>query len=114
MSTEEPASHADLDPRLTHLRQGPGGTHARMVDVGGKPTSRREALARARVRFPSGVLEGVLAGRGPKGAVTEVARIAGIQAAKRTSELIPMCHPLTIDQIEVLFDEVRADLLEVR
>jgi len=83
-----------------------------MVDVGGKPVTERSALARARVRFPAGLLERVLAGGGPKGPVTEVARAAGILAAKRTGELIPMCHPLGLDHVEIAF-QVAGDVLEV-
>jgi cyclic pyranopterin phosphate synthase len=85
-----------------------------MVDVGAKAVTERAALARARVRFPAGLLRGVLAGGGPKGPVTEVARIAGIQAAKRTSEWIPLCHPLPLDHVDVEFEELDGDLLEVR
>lgn len=98
---------------LTHLRRGPAGTEARMVDVGAKPTTGREALARARVRFPAGRLAEVLAGSGPKGPIQEVARVAGIQAAKRTAELIPMCHPLGLDAVEVRFEQRGPDLLEI-
>jgi cyclic pyranopterin phosphate synthase len=96
------------------LRKGPQGVEARMVDVGGKSVTRREAVARARIRFPAGVLADVLAGQGPKGAVLEVARIAAIQGAKRTSDLIPMCHPLSLDAIDIEFEECQQDMLEVR
>jgi len=85
-----------------------------MVDVGAKPTTAREALARARVRFPPGVLPALLAGEGPKGAAIEVARVAAIQSAKRTSEWIPLCHPLPLDGVEVTFERPAADELEVR
>lgn len=85
-----------------------------MVDVGGKPSTARSALARARVRFPSGLLERVLAGRGPKGAVEEVARVAGILAAKRTGDLIPMCHPLGLDVVAIEFTRLEPGCLEIR
>jgi cyclic pyranopterin phosphate synthase len=85
-----------------------------MVDVAGKEETDRSALARALVRFPKGVLDTVLAGTGPKGPVQEVARAAGILAAKRTAELIPMCHPLGLDHVEITFERIEADLLEVR
>lgn len=85
-----------------------------MVDVGAKAVTGRRALARARVRFPAGVLARVLSGAGPKGAVEEVARVAGILAAKRTGDLIPMCHPLGLDHVELTFETVGEDLLEVR
>lgn len=85
-----------------------------MIDVGEKVVTERRALARARVRFPPGVLARVLAGSGPKGPLEEVARVAGILAAKRTGDLIPMCHPLGLDHVEVTFDTPGEDLLEVR
>jgi cyclic pyranopterin monophosphate synthase len=78
---------------LTHLdRDG----QARMVDVGGKAATERRALARAVVKVTPETARKVLAGDAPKGDVIGVARIAGIQAAKRTSELIPLCHPLAL------------------
>jgi cyclic pyranopterin phosphate synthase len=87
---------------------------ARMIDVGAKPQTEREALARARVAFPPGVLPALLAGEGPKGAAIEVARVAAIQAAKRTSEWIPLCHPLSLDGVEVAVERPAPDELEVR
>jgi cyclic pyranopterin phosphate synthase len=85
-----------------------------MVDVGKKPLRARSALARARVRFPAGLLERVLGGGGPKGPIEEVARCAGLLAAKRTAEIIPMCHPLGLDLVEVHFEPAGQDLLEIR
>jgi cyclic pyranopterin phosphate synthase len=107
---------ADALAGLSHLRTGPDGLESRMVDVSAKPATAREALAAARVRFPSGVLDVVLAGGGPKGPVTEVARVAGVMAAKRTGEWIPMCHPLALDFVEIRFERVvdEPDCLEVR
>lgn len=84
-----------------------------MVDVGAKPTTDRSAIARARVRFPKGVLRRVLEGAGAKGPVTEIARAAGLLAAKRTGDLIPMCHPLGLDHLEIRF-EPDGDCLEIR
>ncbi|MCB9916172.1 MAG: cyclic pyranopterin monophosphate synthase MoaC [Planctomycetes bacterium] len=92
------------DPELSHVVQGAAGAESRMVDVGGKARTAREAVAEARVRFPAGLLERVLREGGPKGPVTEVARVAGLLAAKRTGELIPMCHPLGLDVVEIAFD----------
>ena len=83
---------------LTHLDAD--GT-ARMVDVGAKPVTARRALARAVVRMTPQTAARVAAGDAPKGDVLGVARIAGIQAAKRTGELIPLCHPIGLDVIEV-------------
>ena len=102
------------DRRLGHVGPGEDGPASRMVDVASKPTTSRSALARARVRFPRDVLARVLADEGPKGAVREVARAAGILAAKRTGDLIPMCHPLGLDHLEVRFERVGEDVLEVR
>ena len=85
-----------------------------MVDVGAKAPSARTALARARVVFPPGVLSVVLGGGGPKGPVLEVARTAGILAAKRTDELIPMCHPLALHHVEVAFEALDDERLEIR
>jgi len=73
--------------------------HARMVDVSGKSPSRREAEASAFVELNSAVLAALP--NNPKGDPLEVARLAGIMAAKRTSELIPMCHPLALAHIDV-------------
>jgi len=99
---------------LTHVAHGAAGSQSRMVDVGEKPASARRALARARVHLPAGTLRGVLAGAGPKGAVTEVARVAGILAATRTAEWIPMCHTLALDSVRIEFEERDGDVLEVR
>jgi len=75
-----------------------------MVDVGGKEVSTRTAVAEALVQMSAGVLTQVLSEGGPKGPILEVARVAGIQAAKRTQELIPMCHSLALDWVQVDFD----------
>ena len=113
---EPAASPPGLAGPLSHL--GPadaGGRRAAvMVDVGGKPSARRTALARALVVFPSGLLGPLLAGAGPKGPIEEVARIAGILGAKRTGELIPMCHPLGLDHVAVEVVRLGPDTLEVR
>jgi cyclic pyranopterin phosphate synthase len=69
---------------------------ARMVDIGGKPVTHRIAVAGAFVEMAAPTLDMIVAGTAPKGDVLATARIAGIMAAKRTSELIPMCHPLGI------------------
>ena len=72
-----------------------------MVDVGGKPVSDRRAVARAVVRMSPGTAELVVRGDAPKGDVVGTARIAGIQAAKRTAELVPLCHPLPLSFVDV-------------
>jgi cyclic pyranopterin phosphate synthase len=83
---------------LTHLDDE--GT-ARMVDVGDKPVADRRAVARSIVRMAPATAAAVAAGDAPKGDVLGTARIAGIQAAKRTGELIPLCHPLGLDHVDV-------------
>ena len=83
---------------LTHV--DPEGS-ARMVDVGDKPVTERRAVARAVVRMSPATAAAVVAGDAPKGDVLGIARIAGIQAAKRTGELIPLCHPLGLDHVNV-------------
>jgi cyclic pyranopterin monophosphate synthase len=86
------------DPKLTHLD---AAGQARMVDVGEKPATERRAVARAVVEVSPATAAAVAAGDAPKGDVLGVARIAGIQAAKRTSELIPLCHPLALSFVGV-------------
>jgi cyclic pyranopterin phosphate synthase len=83
---------------LTHLDDA---GRARMVDIADKPATQRRALARAVVALSPQAAARVKAGDAPKGDVLGVARIAGIQAAKRTSELIPLCHPLALSFVGV-------------
>jgi cyclic pyranopterin phosphate synthase len=94
---------------LTHLdEQG----NARMVDVGGKAETRRVAVASGRIRMSPEALAAIRDGDVPKGDVLAAARIAGIMAAKKTAELIPLCHPLALDSVTIDFvledDAVRA------
>ncbi len=77
---------------------------SRMVDVGDKPATRREARAAAIVRMQPATLQLITDRKLAKGDVLEVARLAGIMAAKRTSEWIPLCHPLPLDAVEMSFD----------
>ncbi len=88
-----------MPERLTHLDERGA---ARMVDVGDKAVAARRAVARGVVRMSPLTAVAVAAGDAPKGDVLAVARIAGIQAAKRTGELIPLCHPLTLDHVDVV------------
>lgn len=85
-------------PRLSHLDRG---GRARMVDVGSKPVTARLAVAEGFVRISPALADAVRRDALGKGPVLEVARLAGILAAKRTDELIPLCHPLPIDGVEV-------------
>jgi cyclic pyranopterin phosphate synthase len=72
-----------------------------MVDVTGKSVTAREAIARGRIRMAPAVVRLVRAGHGPKGDVLQVARLAGVMAAKRTADLIPLCHPLPLTHVDV-------------
>lgn len=86
--------------RLTHL-DSEGAAH--MVDVGGKPATARRAVASGRITMSADALEAIRAGNAPKGDVLGTARIAGIMAAKRTGELIPLCHPLGLEAVNIDF-----------
>ena len=72
-----------------------------MVDVGAKPVTARRAVAEGSIRMPPGVLALIERNAGPKGDVLSTAELAGVMGAKRTAELIPLCHPLPLDQVEV-------------
>ena len=85
-------------PELSHLDDA---GRARMVDVGGKEVTERRAVAHATVRMAPETAQAVRRGDAPKGDVVGTARIAGIQAAKRTAELIPLCHPLPLSFVDV-------------
>jgi len=85
-------------PKLSHLdEQG----HAHMVDVGRKQDTKRTAIAKGEVHLSPDTLALILSGRAPKGDVFATARIAGILAAKQTSQLIPLCHPLSLTHVAV-------------
>jgi len=84
--------------KLSHLR---ASGEAHMVDVSAKPATERVALAEGRVIMNKKTLDLVRSGNAKKGDVLGTARIAGIMAAKRTHELIPLCHPLQVSQVEV-------------
>ena len=86
---------------LTHLDEHGA---ARMVDVGAKPESQRRAVAEGRIRMSGQALAALWDGTGPKGDALATARIAGIMAAKKTGELIPLCHPLALDAVTVAFE----------
>lgn len=85
---------------LTHLDSA--GT-ARMVDVGGKPETQRVAIAEGAISMRAETLEAIRAGNAPKGDVLGPARIAGILAAKKTGDLILLCHPLALDAVNIDF-----------
>jgi len=92
---------------LTHLDQD-GAAH--MVDVGGKPATARRAVASGLITMSAQALAAIRAGNAPKGDVLGTARIAGIMAAKRTGDLIPLCHPLGLEAVSVDF-EYEADAI---
>jgi cyclic pyranopterin phosphate synthase len=87
--------------KLTHLDDA---GRARMVDVGHKPVTAREAIAEGYVILQPDTLRAIAEERVPKGEVLGTARVAGIMAAKRCGELIPLCHPLPVESVEVSFD----------
>lgn len=87
-----------MSKNLSHLD---GEGQPKMVDVGGKPITRRTAVAEGFVRMNTELLAAIREDRVAKGSVLQVARLAGIQAAKRTDELIPLCHSLPLDAVQV-------------
>jgi cyclic pyranopterin phosphate synthase len=87
--------------QLTHLDSA---GHAHMVDVGGKPEQKRTAVAAGRVIMTTATRDLIIAGGLPKGDVLAVARIAGIMAAKKTADIIPLCHPLALTAVDVQLD----------
>ncbi len=95
-----------MTAKLTHLDEE---GKAAMVDVGDKVATTRTAIARGEVRMLPATLEAISAGRAPKGDVLAAARIAGIMAAKRTPELIPLCHTLLLTKVAVDFEIDHAD-----
>jgi len=88
-------------PQLTHFD---AGGQAHMVDVGDKPNTRRIAVASGRIDMQPETLTLIASGTAGKGDVLGIARIAGIQAAKKTSDLIPLCHPLALTRVAVEFE----------
>ena len=93
--------------RLTHIDET---GRARMVDVSDKPATTREALAEGFVRMSPETLKLALSGEGRKGDVRAVAEIAGVMAAKKTSDLVPMCHPLALSKVEVRVEPAEGGL----
>jgi cyclic pyranopterin phosphate synthase len=84
-----------------------------MVDVGGKAATHRVAVAEAELLMKSATLAAIRKGKNPKGSVLEVARIAGINAAKHTSSLIPLCHPLSLTKVGIEFSAVSGTRLRI-
>ncbi|GAB4063870.1 cyclic pyranopterin monophosphate synthase MoaC [Uliginosibacterium sediminicola] len=96
----KPEDHSS-DAALTHF-DAAGQAH--MVDVGSKPETARRAIASGAIRMQESTLQRVIAGSAAKGDVLGIARIAAIQGAKRSSELIPLCHPLPLTRVAVDFE----------
>ena len=96
--------------QLSHLNER---GEASMVDVSAKANTRREARARGVLRMSAATLRAILEGGVAKGDVLAVARVAGIQAAKRTSDLIPLCHPLPLAKVAVEFEALGEDALAI-
>ena len=111
--TTRPTEPEELS-ELGHVKMTQDGPESQMVDVSMKESTDRVAVARAVVEFPAGLLGRLRAGQGPKGPMEETARTAGILAAKRTGELIPMCHPLGLDHVAIEFEDKGENALEVR
>ena len=90
--------------KLTHLDSA---GNARMVDVGAKAETHRVAVAKGAIRMSAATLSAIAQGNAPKGDVLGTARIAGIMAAKKTGDLIPLCHPLGLDAVNIDFELVK-------
>lgn len=97
--------------QLTHFNDQ---KRAKMVDVSGKESTLRTAVARSQIRMKPATLERITAGGISKGDVLAVAQVAGIMAAKKTSELIPMCHPIFTSGVDLKFEVLSEDTLEIR
>ncbi len=107
------SQHPAKGAKNTTAQRGAGLTHldrrgrVRMVDVGDKPVTRREAVARAAIAMQAATLEAITGGTLKKGEALAAARLAGIMAAKRTHELIPLCHQIPLELVEVDFYPAR-------
>ncbi len=97
----DPSGAGGGEPRLSHLNEA---GRAQMVDVSGKPVSRRVAEAEGSIAMKRETLAAIGSGATPKGDVLAVAKLAAIGGAKRTAELIPLCHPLPLDVVDVVVE----------
>jgi len=103
-------SDTPISRRFSHLNEA---GEANMVDISAKDETRRVAVAGARLLMQPETLASILEGGVPKGDVLAVARVAGIQAAKRCADLIPLCHPLALSRVEVRFAARGEDRLDI-
>ena len=99
-----------MSQKLTHLDDH---GRAKMVDVGDKPVTPREAIAEGFIMLQSATVQAIAEGNVPKGDVFAAARIAGIMAAKKCGELIPLCHPLGVEAVEVHFEVADASRVRI-
>lgn len=97
--------------RLTHLNEK---GEARIVDIGDKAVTRRRAVAQARLIGQAGTIEAIMGGALKKGDALAVARIAGIMAAKKTAELIPLCHPIPLTKVSVEIEAEGSQAILIR
>lgn len=100
-----------MSSKLTHI-DAHGAVH--MVDIADKDVTDRQAVAAGLVRMQPATLKAILAGDLPKGEVIATARLAGIMAAKRTADLIPLCHPLSLSKVAIDIEPAGEDGLEIR
>ena len=91
----------------------PSQPQIRMIDVGGKPVTLRTARASARLKAAAATVARIRSGSLDKGDALAAARLAGIMAAKRTSEIVPLCHPLPLESIDVMIDAAAADHVRI-
>ncbi|GAB7388859.1 cyclic pyranopterin monophosphate synthase MoaC [Bacillaceae bacterium] len=99
-----------MSDRLTHFNEQ---NRARMVDVSEKAVTKRVAVAKSMVKMKPETMARIKEGRIGKGDVLAVAQVAGIMAAKKTAELIPMCHPIPITGVDIRFDDAAEDTLQI-
>jgi cyclic pyranopterin phosphate synthase len=109
MKSKAPKTVTRSQPRLSHLAKDGA---ARMVNVGGKPVQQREAVAVGRLVCAPATIRALRKQALPKGDVLAVANIAGVQGVKQASQLIPLCHPLPIEHVELAFD-VKPSAIEI-
>jgi cyclic pyranopterin phosphate synthase len=104
----------NLGQSMSELPHFDSEGHSRMVDVGDKPTTRRVAVASGKVEMNPATLTFIRDCKIQKGDVLELARIAGVMATKRTSDLIPLCHPLRLDSVDVAFEYLSETVIGVK
>ncbi|MEY4978040.1 MAG: hypothetical protein RLZZ352_310 [Pseudomonadota bacterium] len=104
MTDPSPSTHSSTSPSTSPLTHFDAQGQAHMVDVAAKPATHRVAVAEGRIQMLPATLQLIASGNAKKGDVLGIARIAGIQGAKKTSDLIPLCHPIALTRVTVDFD----------